>query len=101
MWDISYLPALGLIIAVVGTFVLASLLSIPITRSINALVDSVDKYGRTGRFERINKQLSLEGTTELVSLEATFARMAQEVDRTKRALQRSNARLEEKGVCKK
>lgn len=96
MWDISYLPALGLIIAVVGTFVLASLLSIPITRSINALVDSVDKYGRTGRFERINKQLSLEGTTELVSLEATFARMAQEVDRTKRALQRSNARLEEK-----
>lgn len=95
MRDIAIVWALGFFIALTGTLVLAAYLSVPITRSINSLVESVENYGKTGKFTRISKQLSVEGTTELVKLEETFARMVQDVDKSKKALRESNLRLED------
>lgn len=95
MKDTALIWAIGFFIALAGTFILAILMSAPITRSFNALVEGVEFYGRTGRFKRIDKQLKLMGTTELVKLEETFARMVQAVDRGKEALRQSNLRLED------
>lgn len=95
MRDTAIVWALGFFIALTGTLVLAAYLSVPITRSINSLVESVENYGKTGKFTRISKQLSVEGTTELVKLEETFARMVQDVDKSKKALRESNLRLED------
>lgn len=70
-------------------------MAVPITRSFDSLVASVENYGKTGHFTRIDKMLAIEGTTELVKLEETFARMAQSVDKGKEELQKANLRLED------
>lgn len=77
MRDMAVIWALGFFVALVGTFVLATLLSMPIARSINALAEAVEKYARTGRFTRLGKELTALGTTEIVTLEETFARMVE------------------------
>lgn len=95
MRDMAVIWALGFFVALVGTFVLATLLSMPIARSINALAEAVEKYARTGRFTRLGKELTALGTTEIVTLEEAFARMVEEVDKSKKALRDLNLRLED------
>lgn len=95
MRDNTLIWALGFFAALAGTFILAALLSSPITRSINSLVDSVDKYARTGKFTRQYKRPAAADTTEIVKLEETFAHMVEEVDKGKKALCEANLRLED------
>ena len=94
MRDTALVWAIGFFIALTGTLILATLMSAPITKSINLLVENVENYGKTGQFNRIGKQLSAQGTTELVKLENTFARMVRDVEKSKGALRQSNLQLE-------
>mgnify|MGYP002086809843 FL=1 len=95
MRETAVIWALGFFAALAGTFFLGSFMAVPITRSFDSLVASVENYGKTGHFTRIDKMLAIEGTTELVKLEETFARMAQSVDKGKEELQKANLRLED------
>ena len=95
MRETAVIWALGFFAALAGTFFLGLFMAVPITRSFDSLVASVENYGKTGHFTRIDKMLAIEGTTELVKLEETFARMAQSVDKGKEELQKANLRLED------
>lgn len=95
MKDAALAWSIGIFVALAGTLILAALMSAPITRSFNALVESVEYYGKTGRFRRIDKQLKNAGSSEIVKLEETFARMVQAVNKSKTALQQINQRLED------
>ncbi len=93
--DTALIWAAGFFVALAGTLLLATFVSIPITRSFNSLMQSIEDYSKTGVFKRRTEKLALEGSTEFIKLEETFERMIQTVEKSKAALQQANVRLED------
>ncbi len=83
-----------LLVAVVLTLLIGSYMNVSLTKSVNTLMDSVETFGRTGRFKSVSKQLEKDGTTEIIELGKTFERMAGEVQESQARLEKMNAQLE-------
>ena len=81
--------------AILLTLFVAVVMNRPLTRSVNNLMESVETFGRTGRFKPVTAELEKDGISELVELGKSFERMVDLVSEGKKELERLNAGLEE------
>lgn len=80
--------------AVLLTFLVGSVMGAAMTNSLNRLMQVVERFGRTARFEPVSKELEKTAVTEIVALARTFESMAQEVRQSQARLRQLNIELE-------
>lgn len=84
-----------LLLAIVLTFITGAWMNRPITRSVNALTEAVEAFGRGGSFNFVKPRLEKEGITEMIELGERFEHMADMVNESRQKLERLNSKLEE------